>query len=135
MFFKVTSTASRHFFRHTVFLKLTVGQFSDTQKPPMVVAERPKIFDVNAFGEGYLCLLKIFLFLNIRRLYFIQFLGEIYMIKVTRTFGRIFWAPIPFKRYQNTSGCGAELQRNFGNAIVKITTTFSPWNFVYLFKV
>ena len=31
---------------HTVFLKLRIGQFSDTQKPPMVVAEGLKIFDV-----------------------------------------------------------------------------------------
>ena len=31
----------------------------------------------NAFGEGYLCLLKRFLFVSIHRLYFIQFLPEI----------------------------------------------------------
>ena len=34
------------FIGHTVFLKLRIGQFSDTQKPPIVVAECPKIFDV-----------------------------------------------------------------------------------------
>lgn len=36
----------------------------------------------SAFGEVYLCLLKMFLFWNICRLYFIQFLHEIYMEKV-----------------------------------------------------
>ena len=36
----------------------------------------------NAFEEEYLCLLKMFLFSSIRRLYFIQFLSEIYMEKV-----------------------------------------------------
>ena len=48
------------------------------------------------------------LFLSIRRLYFIQFLREIYMGKVLlRTFlGAFFWAPIPFKRYNDTFGCG-----------------------------
>ena len=34
------------FFRHTIFLKLRIGQFSDTQKPLIIVAECPKIFDV-----------------------------------------------------------------------------------------
>ena len=33
-----------------------------------------------------------------------------YKKSVTRTFlGRLFWAPIPFKTYQNTSGCGTAL--------------------------
>ena len=43
----------------------------------------------NAFGEGYLCLLKRFLFLSIHRLYLIQFLHEIYVEKVLQ---EIFWA-------------------------------------------
>ena len=57
------------FFGHTVFLKLRIGQFSDTQKPPMFVAECLLI--LNAFGKEYFCLLKRFLFLSIHRLYFI----------------------------------------------------------------
>ena len=28
-------------------------------------------------------------------------------------FPEIFWAPIPFKRYRNTSGCGTEKIINF----------------------
>ena len=60
----------------------------------------------NAFEEGYLCLLKRFLFLSIHRLYFIQFLHEIYMEKsVTRTSMAFFWAPITIKPYQNTYRC------------------------------
>ena len=50
----------------------------------------------NAFGEGYLRLLKMFLFLSILRLYFIQVLREIYMKKVLQ---ELFWAPIPLKQY------------------------------------
>ena len=61
------------------------------------------IVTINAFGKGYLCLLKRFLFLSIHRLYFIYFLQEIYMEKVLQ---EILWVPILFKRYQNTSGCG-----------------------------
>ena len=34
------------FFGHTFFLKLRIGQFSDTQKPPWVAGECPKKFDV-----------------------------------------------------------------------------------------
>ena len=45
----------------------------------------------NSFGKGYLCLLKRFLFLGIRRLYFTWFLREIHGKIVTRTFfGAIF---------------------------------------------
>ena len=56
----------------------------------------------NAFGEGYLCLLKMFLFLSIPSIYFIQFLREIYMEKVLQ---ELFWVPILLKQYQNTSAC------------------------------
>ena len=42
----------------------------------------------NAFGEGYLCLM--FLFLSIPSIYFIQFLREIYMEKVLQ---ELFWVP------------------------------------------
>ena len=37
----------------------------------MVVAEGPKMFDLNAFGKEYLRVLKKFLFLSISGLYFI----------------------------------------------------------------
>ena len=46
---------------------------------------------------------------------------NIYEKSVTRTFlGAFFWAPIPFKQYQNTSACGTEainkwFQMNFAN--------------------
>ena len=42
----------------------------------------------NASEEEYLCLLKRFLFLSFRRLYFILFLCEIYMEKVLQ---ELFW--------------------------------------------
>ena len=93
------------FLGHTVFLKLKIGQFSDTQILTMVVAECLKLFVFNVFGEEYLCLLKIFLFLSICGLYFIYILREIYIEK--NCLGAFFWVPIPFKPYQNTSGCGA----------------------------
>ena len=61
----------------------------------------------SAFGKGCLCLLKMFL--SICRLYFIQFLHEIYMEKVLQELVWVpFWVPIPFKWYQNTSGCGTD---------------------------
>ena len=59
------------FFEHTVFLKLRIGWFSDTRNPSMVVVEGPRIFDVQCIWGRILCLLKKFLFLRIRRLYFI----------------------------------------------------------------
>ena len=101
---------SQTFFGRTVFLKLSIGQFSDTQNPPVIVAECPKIFDVQCLWGRISSLLKRFLFLSIHRLYFIQVLHKIYMEKsVTRTFlGLFFWVPIPFKLCQNTSGCSTE---------------------------
>ena len=45
----------------------------------------------NAFREGYLCLLKRFLFLSIYILYFILFLREIDMEKALQ---ELFWADI-----------------------------------------
>ena len=69
----------------------------------MIVAECPKIFHVQCIWEKIFVFLEKILFLSIRRLYFIWFLREIYMEKVLK---EIFWAPIPFKWYQNTFGCG-----------------------------
>ena len=60
----------------------------------------------NAFGEGYLRLFKMFLFLSIHRLYFIEFLHEIDRKSVKIFLGFFFWVPILFKWYQSTSGCG-----------------------------
>ena len=57
----------------------------------------------NVFWEGYLCLLKIFLFLSICRLSLIYFLDEIHMKKCDKNFlGAFFWTSISFKWYQNT---------------------------------
>ena len=59
------------FFVHINFLKFSIGQFSDTQKPPIIVAECPKIFDVQCiWGRTFESLEKIFV-LSIHRLYFI----------------------------------------------------------------
>ena len=53
----------------------------------MVVAEGPKVFDVQYIWARILGLLKKFLFLRICGLYFILFLHEIYMEKeLTRIF-------------------------------------------------
>ena len=52
----------------------------------------------NAFGEGYLCLLKRFLFLSFRKLYFIYILHEIYFIYIlheiymAKVLQELFWA-------------------------------------------
>ena len=51
------------FFGHTVFLKLKIGYFSDTQKNLMVVAEFPKIFDVQCiWGRIFVSLERILVF-------------------------------------------------------------------------
>ena len=42
---------------------------------------------------------------------------------VQEILGALFWAPIPFKRYQNTSGCGtASKNSEIKGAIVRIKT-------------
>ena len=46
--------------------------------PPIIVPECPKYLIFNVFKEGYLCLLKIFLFSSIHRLYFIQLVKYIW---------------------------------------------------------
>ena len=72
----------------------------------MVVAVGPRYLMFNALGEGCLCLLKRFLYLSIRRLFNLEFMKNIYGKNATRTFlGAFFLAPIPFKQYQNRSGC------------------------------
>ena len=76
------------FFGDTVFLKLRIGQFSDTQKPLMVVAECPKIFDVQCiWGRIFVSPEKIFVFKYLQTI-FHQFLCEIYMGKRTQ---ELFW--------------------------------------------
>ena len=71
----------------------------------MVVAEGPKIVKVECILEGYLCLLKIFLFLSIFSDYisFSFYLKYIWKKCCKNVFGRHFGCP--YKRYQNTSGC------------------------------
>ena len=95
------------FFGHTIFLKLRIGQFSDTQKTPMFVIQCPKICDVQCIqGSIFVSLEKTFLFLSFCKLYLIQFLHEIYMAKLLQElfWADFFWMPILFKLYLNTSG-------------------------------
>ena len=75
---RYTHCCIQMFFWHTVFLKLSIGQFSDTQNPPVVVAEEcPKIFDIQcAWGRIFVSLEKIFV-CKYCRLYFTYFLLEI----------------------------------------------------------
>ena len=50
-------------FRDNVYLKLRIGWLRDTQKAPMVVAECPKLFDVQCiWGRIFVSLEKIFTF-------------------------------------------------------------------------
>ena len=84
------------------FLKV---KLSDTPKLTMVAAECSKIFDVQCmgrWGEGYLCLLKRFLFLTIRRLYSFSFYVKYVYKKGYKNFlAAFFGALILFKQYQN----------------------------------
>ena len=97
-------------FGHTVFLKLRIGWFSDTQKPPVVVAECQKILDIQyIWGRVFVSIAKIFVFKYSYTIFLLVFTWNIYGKSVARTFfGAFFWAPIPFKRYQNTSAYGTE---------------------------
>ena len=70
----------------------------------------------NAFGEGYLCLLKRFLFLSIHRLYFIQFLHEIYMEKVLQELPWPFFGH-PYQSNRIKIHIDATLQKNYSNQI------------------
>ena len=97
--FDVCSDASRCF-GHTVFLKLRIGQFSDTQNPQWLFLSVQNYLMFNAFGEGYFCLLKMLLFLSIPSVYFIQFLREIYMEKVLQ---ELFWVPFFGCPYRSNS--------------------------------
>ena len=64
------SAASRRFFGHTVFLKLRLDNLV-ILKTPNGCSWMSKTMIFNAFGEVYLCFLKMFLFLSIRKLYLI----------------------------------------------------------------
>ena len=70
------------------------------QDPQWLQLGVQKYLIFHAYGKVYLCLLKIFLFLSIRRLYFIQFLHEIYMEKVLE---ELIWAPF-FRRPYCSNG-------------------------------
>ena len=90
LFSKVCQFHIRTVFGHTVFLKLRIGQFSDTPKPPIIVAECSKISDFQWIqGRIFESLENFFVFLSICRLYFIQVLSEIYMENVLQ---ELFWA-------------------------------------------
>ena len=75
------------FFGQTFFLKLRIGQFSDTQKTPMVIAECPKIFDVQCiWGRIFVSLEKIFVFKCSQNIFRLVFTSNIQRKRVTRTF-------------------------------------------------
>ena len=125
------------FFGHTVFLKLRIGQFSDTPtspSPPRLQLSQLSFQNYlmfNAFGEGYVCLLKM-LFLRICRLYFIQFLREVYMEKVLHElFGVLFLGAHLFKRCQNTSRCGTAFKDFFliGIASTQMLKRHKAWSY------
>ena len=77
----------------------------------MAVAEGPETFNVQCILEGYLCLLKRFSFkVFIGYISFSFYVKYIWKKVLQELFwARFFWALIPFKRYQNTSGCGTEV--------------------------
>ena len=62
-FIEIQTVPHPGFFGHTVFLKLRIGYFSDTQKLPMVVTEAPNIFNVQCiWGKIFVSLKKILVF-------------------------------------------------------------------------
>ena len=79
------------FFGHTVFLKLRIRSFSDTQKTPIIVAGSPKIFHVQCiWGRIFEPLKKIFVF---KYSYTILHLYSFYMKNIWK------------KCYKNFFGC------------------------------
>ena len=109
----VVSAASRCFLDIPVFW--SYGLDSLVIPPPLpsappsslIVAECPKMFDVQSiWGRTFESTEKIFVFKYSQAIFHLGFTWIIYWKSVTRTFlGTFFWAPAPFKRYQNTSGC------------------------------
>ena len=90
------------FFEHIFFLKSRIGQFSDSKKSPMTVAERPKIFDVQCIWlRIFVSLEKIFVFKYLQTISFSFYVKYIWEKCYKKFLGCIFCAPIPFKRYQN----------------------------------
>ena len=79
----------------------------------MDVAESPKIFGVQCIWRRiFVSVEKIFDFKYSRTIFYLVFIWNIYIEKVYKTFlGTIFWALIPFKHYQNTSGCGTVIDK------------------------
>ena len=72
----------KRFFGHTVFLKLRIGQFSDTQKPSVAAAECPKIFDIKCiWGKIFVSLAKIFVFKYSQTIFHLVFMRNMYMWK------------------------------------------------------
>ena len=81
------------FFGHTILLMLRIGQFSDTQKPQIVVAECPKIFDVQCiWGRIFVSLEKIFVFKYLQTIFNLVSTSNICAKSVAKTFlGTFFW--------------------------------------------
>ena len=95
---------------------------------PMVVAEFPKTFDRQCICRRiFVSLEKIFHFKYSQTIFHLVFTWNIYGKSVTRTFlGALFWAPIPFKRYQNTSGCRIDWIL-FSFSILAISRLITLW--------
>ena len=96
-------------FGYTVFSKLSLVILKNSQWLQLSVQ---KYLMFNAWGEGYLCLLKRFLFLTIRRLYSFSFYVK-YKNKVTRT----FWLHFLGHAYCSNS-----------------TKIYTPWSSIYIGK-
>ena len=79
--------SSQTFFGH----KLRIEWFSDTQKPPLVVAECSKIFDAPCiWGRIFVSLEKIFVFKYFETLFNLVFRWIIHRKKVTIIFSAYF---------------------------------------------
>ena len=93
------SLASRNFiinFKYLViFLKLRIGYLCNTPKPPIIVVGCPKISFVQCIWGR--------IFEPLGKKSFLEYVSFGFYLK--HIWKNIFCAPIPFKRYQNTSGC------------------------------
>ena len=79
----------------------------------MVVAECPKIFGVQCiWGRMFLSLENIFVFKYSQTKFQSVFAWNIFGKNIRKIcLGAFLRAPIPFKRYQNTSGCDTDRKR------------------------
>ena len=79
------------------FSRLMSGWCSDTQPLPLPCSAPFRMFDT--FREKYLCTLKRFLFLSIRRLFHLVFRQNIHGKILEEFFGRFFRVPASLRRY------------------------------------